>query len=123
MRFLRVLMLLALLAAAAAAPKADKAWRRQMQVCEKQVCAAIPPDENDNCVFHCTSPTCFTKVYAHDPVRAAPARPRRCAAADPQPAQLEPGEVDMLRRRAFIACVREEFRRSRAAKIARATAR
>ena len=35
---------------------------------DKEDCAALHPDENDNCVNRCTSPACYAEVYAASPL-------------------------------------------------------
>jgi hypothetical protein len=60
---------------------------------DKEDCAALHPDENDNCVNRCTSPACYAEVYAASP--------------------LEPGEIDMPRWRAFERCARKEAREAK----------
>lgn len=72
----------------------DRAWKARRKECTaERECAALHPDENDNCVNKCTSKACFAEVYASEP--------------------LEPGEIDMPRWRSFERCVRQEAREAR----------
>lgn len=72
----------------------DRVWKARRKECASiGECAALHPDENDNCVNKCTSTACFDEVYASEP--------------------LEPGEIDMPRWRSFERCVRQEAREAR----------
>ena len=59
--------------------------------CETQECAGLHDDDRGNCVLKCQSPTCYDEVYAAE--------------------ELEPGEIDMKRQRAFSACLTSEARK------------
>lgn len=61
--------------------------------CYREKCAHLIPEEALNCVFECVSSTCYSNVYASDP--------------------LEDGEVDVARAKAFDDCLKEEMRSSR----------
>ena len=50
-------------------------------------------EERQNCVAKCTSETCWNNVYGHD--------------------EIEDGEIDTERQRAFISCTRKMFREER----------
>jgi len=66
----------------------SQAWRLKKSLCEKETCSHLIPEESANCVNNCTSPMCYDKTYAAEP--------------------LEDGEVDHTRSRAFVACLRDE---------------
>lgn len=79
--------------------------------------------ENDNCVNRCTDADCYEEVYGEEPVRAArrAALAPVCTALHALP-QLEAGEIDPTRFRAFTGCitrnVRQRKRLERAARKA-----
>ena len=60
--------------------------------CENE-CAPIHEDERPNCVLKCQSDACYTEVY--------------------MPEELEPGEIDNARQRAFQNCITRESREQR----------
>lgn len=49
--------------------RADRVWKSTKASCEQQgSCAAMHPDERDNCVNECTSKACYQQIYAAEPV-------------------------------------------------------
>jgi hypothetical protein len=71
----------------------DRIWRTRKIKCEKSDCAHLVPDEASNCVNQCTSRKCYEEIYSETP--------------------LEDGEIDNLRSRAYVACLREEAKQER----------
>lgn len=69
----------------------DRAWKMKKTSCELEDCGHLIPEEAYNCVNKCVSDECFEKIYSTNP--------------------LEDGEIDMERNRAFIACIRQEYRK------------
>ena len=65
------------------------AHRRQ---CETVQCVDVVDDYKENCVLNCTSPECYEEVYAAE--------------------ELEPGEIDTKRQRAFNACIQRIARQA-----------
>lgn len=57
--------------------------------CESE-CAGEHEDDRSNCVLRCQSEACYAEVYL--------------------PEELEPGEIDLKRQRAFTACTSKEAR-------------
>jgi hypothetical protein len=68
--------------------KYDRNWKNNKTNCEKTTCKKIVLEESYNCVNRCTSQMCFDEIYADNP--------------------LEDGELDYIRNRAFVACLRKE---------------
>ena len=58
-------------------------------------CAPVNEDERANCALRCQSEACYEEVY--------------------MPEELEPGEIDVARSRAFQSCVTAESRNQRVA--------
>ncbi|ETV87977.1 hypothetical protein H257_01373 [Aphanomyces astaci] len=70
--------------------RVDRMWRVQKKSCESNECRHLDLMTNMNCVHECISPTCFTEVYASEP--------------------LEDGEIDEYRYNKFLTCVRNDYR-------------
>ncbi len=66
----------------------DKIWRSKKSDCQSSTCSHLAFHEGYNCVNECLSPKCYQSVYS--------ARP------------LEDGEIDPIRDRDYIRCVRLE---------------
>ena len=90
----RLLLLLLLLDAAPASAKRRKGAQAQgankKRACEKVECADVHEDDRPNCVLKCQSEACYAEVYSEE---------------------LEPGEIDLVRQRAFNSCLSAEARR------------
>lgn len=65
----------------------DRVWRSKKTQCEA-TCSHLLPEEAYNCVNACTSPKCFEEVYSQSP--------------------LEDGEIDSMRAKLFLTCLRVE---------------
>ena len=70
--------------------RVDRQWRNKKRECEQVQCQEYSIDEGMNCVNECISLECFTKVYAQEP--------------------LEDGEIDSVRNREFVTCLRRTYR-------------
>jgi hypothetical protein len=64
--------------------------------CERGPCAEYLPEENMNCVHECIDHGCYMEVYGENP--------------------LEDGEIDLVRARSFLTCLKPVFKRERANK-------
>ena len=74
---------------AAASPHATSVHKRKRE-CEDQ-CAGVAEDDQGNCVLKCQSSACYEEIYL--------------------PEELEPGEIDHKRYRAFQNCINAEQRK------------
>ena len=61
--------------------------------CEQGDCAGAHEDDRPNCVLRCQSEACYEEVY--------------------MPEELEPGEIDLSRQRAFQTCLNNEVREAK----------
>lgn len=68
----------------------DRIWKTTQSNCEKKDCGTLVPEEAYNCVNKCVSSACYEEVYGDNP--------------------LEDGEIDSVRNRKFVGCVRQEVR-------------
>ena len=69
----------------------DKQLKQLKGKCEKESCSHIRIlDEAQNCINECVSKECYREIYSNEP--------------------LEDGEIDKIRERQFIQCVRKEFK-------------
>ncbi len=66
----------------------DKIWRNKKSDCLSTTCSRIAFHEGYNCVNECVSSKCYNSIYASSP--------------------LEDGEIDAMRERDFVRCVRLE---------------
>ena len=57
-------------------------------------CASTDEDDRPNCVLRCQSAACYNEIF--------------------MPEELEPGEIDMQRQRAFQSCLQKEAQQQRA---------
>lgn len=68
--------------------KLDYIWKDVKSRCELQTCGQMIPAEAYNCVNECISPKCYDEVYKDNP--------------------LEDGEIDLVREKLFVTCLRNE---------------
>ncbi len=71
----------------------DRIWRSKKAICESSTCSHFNAPEAYNCINECVSKKCYTSVYSANP--------------------LEDGEIDNLREREFIKCIRLEQKEMR----------
>ena len=70
--------------------RTDQQWKNKKKECERNSCAHLETDVNDNCVNECVDEVCYKEIYGGAP--------------------LEDGEIDSGRYREFINCVRKAVR-------------
>ena len=74
----------------------NAAWRNLRAACRAtRACAGFVEDEAEDCVLRCVSPPCWALVYEGD--------------------ELEPGQFDNARARAYDACLKRSEKGLRAA--------
>ena len=64
---------------------------KKKRECEDVTCARVHLDHKENCVLRCQSEACYEEIF--------------------MPEELEPGEIDTKRQRAFQTCLNAESRR------------
>ena len=94
------LFVVLLLLAAASAKRRKAAGHSQVtqrkRECDAE-CSSAHEDERANCALRCQSEACYEEIY--------------------MPEELEPGEIDVARSRAFQSCTAAESRNQRVAAV------
>ncbi len=74
-------------------------WRALRDACSRgeSACGLLPAHTEENCVLRCLAPSCWSEVYAEDP--------------------LEPGQVDNRRSSIFQRCLRDLEGKLRGARL------